>query len=265
VRYWDWNGKNGTQYSSEVLNRTLDNLLKSQNYFNSTNMTYVTREDYTSESFPIEEAKAFCMEGSIEPWGCFGYFRIKPSSLSTNGYFQVHLPLNIKALTLDWTIWVYGLWLSVEKQIANQYWGDWVYVSVDDALTTNLSYVSHIDFQERVIRKWNNEDAHIFSTSFEWYGPMNPARFKKSGWIDFVFRGNLMVEHWAEYVEYGYFDWLSNMGGIISISSILFLWGAYYIAVLSGETSHMGILPQISFIFANFEKISLVTERQVQL
>jgi len=267
--YFSWravNERNETQYSSEMLNQTLENLLKSQKYFQWAMITYITREGKVwTDWLPLDETEALCVEGSIEPQGCFGYFRIKPSNPITNGYYDIHLPVNIRALTLSSTIWLYGFWLSVEKQMTPQYWGDWVYVSMEDALTTDLSYLSIIDFQERVIRKYGNEYAHVFSTSLEWYGPMNRDFLNESGWIDFQFRGNLMVEHWAEYVEYGYFDWLSNMGGIISISSILFLWGAYYIAVLFGETSHMGILPQISFIFSNYEKISLVTERKIKL
>jgi len=251
---WDWEKK--PLFSNEVRNDTMQKILESQKSFNLTSITYVSRENYLwEELLPIEEATASCLEGSILSYGCFGYLRLKPSDLkTTNSYFEVRVPLNIHALGS--TIGFTGLWVSVEKHIATRYWGDWVYVSADNVLRTNLSHMSIIDYQERIVHKLNNEDDHLFSTSLEWYDQV----VSEGGWLNLTFKGNLMVEHWAEYVEYGYFDCFSGMCGIISMSSIPFLWGAYYLAVFFGDKKHMGILPQISFIFDNFERIHLATD-----
>jgi len=81
------------------------------------------------------------------------------------------------------------------------------------------------------------------------------------GQVEIKFRSSMMVEHWAEYVDFDIYDWLSWMGGIISISSIFFFWGAYYLAMYFGDTYTMGILPEMSFVFDNFETVHLLKKR----
>jgi len=229
----------------------------SQDNFPNSYRYTLNNENYESyDNLTIEEAKAFCVEGYISQWGCFGYFRLQLADVkSSTSYFEDHLILDMCALNS--VVGVSGLWVSVEKEIAPRR-VNWVYVSTDDVLKTELSYHSIIGYQERVIRTWNNEDVHSFSISMEWY---SQRELYSDCSIDLTFRGNLKVEHWEEYVEYGYFDWLSAMGGIMSIARVTFLWGAYHLAVLFGEKNHMGILPQISFIFDNRERIHRATER----
>ena len=70
-----------------------------------------------------------------------------------------------------------------------------------------------------------------------------------------------MVEHWVEYIDYDYYDWLSGMGGVLSISAIVFFWGAYYMAVIFGDKNEMGILPEMSFVFSNFENVQLLKDQ----
>jgi len=261
--FWLWNKdikKGETWIRSEVLNDTLEKLLQSQNYFRETYIRYIDSEQRINENPPLDDVKAFCMEGSISAHKCFGYFRIKPSNPNiTHTYFEVHLPLNMQDLTLNSTVGVYGMWVYVGTQITTPNWGDWVFVSTDIAAWNGYPHWSIIDYQEQVVHRWNNEVTRLFSSSLEWFAPTFPGSWKGCC-IDFTFRSSLMVEHWAEYVEYDYFDWCSAMGGIISISSVLFFWGAYYIAIICGEKNVMGILPLISFIFDNFERIHLATE-----
>jgi hypothetical protein len=53
------------------------------------------------------------------------------------------------------------------------------------------------------------------------------------------------------------------MGGILSISSTVFFWGAYYLAVGFGDKNAMGILPAMSFVFDNFETVHLLKEQEM--
>jgi len=68
------------------------------------------------------------------------------------------------------------------------------------------------------------------------------------------------IEHWKEYVEYGYRDWVAAMGGIFSLVSVIYFGVANRIAVHSGSLS-MGILPAMSGVSRNVEEIRIIKDR----
>jgi len=72
---------------------------------------------------------------------------------------------------------------------------------------------------------------------------------------------NPQVEYWQEYDDYTLEEAAAALGGIINILAIAYFWVGYYIAVwLAKHSWEMGILPQMSFIFCNLEKILLIKE-----
>jgi len=71
---------------------------------------------------------------------------------------------------------------------------------------------------------------------------------------------NLAVEHWEEYLEYDIWDWVAAMGGMLSILSLIFFSVAYGIATRFDRFS-LGILPYMSMIFGNYEKINLINQK----
>jgi len=90
--------------------------------------------------------------------------------------------------------------------------------------------------------------------------------FEVARWADDVtmmlsFRGNLVTEYWEEYVAYDYYDWCGFMGGMLSISLILFFKGAYLMAKICGEKNAMGILPEMSLVFKALEVTESLKER----
>jgi len=164
---------------------------------------------------------------------------------------------------LGHTVWVGGLWLSIDREMATINWGELVYVNTEALVysdsNSSISIHATVDYQEKVTRKISNEYVYSFSSSLEWIEM--EGRENEAGCVKFELRPDLMIEHWAEYVNYNYYDWCSWMGGIISIASILFFWGAYYLAVFFGESNSMGILPEMSFVFHNYETVQLLKER----
>jgi len=72
---------------------------------------------------------------------------------------------------------------------------------------------------------------------------------------------DIVVEHWEEYVAFGYEDWITGMGGLFSLITFVFFWISYYVAVYFGDGETMGILPIMSFSFYNFEETHWIKRR----
>jgi len=75
---------------------------------------------------------------------------------------------------------------------------------------------------------------------------------------------NLEVEHWFEYVAFGYTDWMTGMGGLSSLLCATFLWVSYYIAMYFGDGFSMGILPGLTFTFSNYEDVHWIKRKMHQ-
>jgi len=74
------------------------------------------------------------------------------------------------------------------------------------------------------------------------------------------FLPDLKIEHWQEYVEYGYWDWIGAMGGIFSLLYVVYFVVGKYIAVYSGSED-LGILPAMSNVFRNQEDIGIMKRK----
>jgi len=153
-----------------------------------------------------------------------------------------------------------GLWLSLSKKSTTNWarWGGSVKVDIRDAQKSKSRLTTVIGYGERVTRTWSKRDMHNFAI---WLKENKVNTDSKLGRVSILLQGNLVVEHWEEYVEYDYIDWLAGMGGIMSIGSTIFFWGAYKLAVILEGRSSMGILPQISVVFRNAEIISAFKEQ----
>lgn len=262
IYFWFFGGHTNKSYQPNV-NETLLRLLESQNYFvNSTNIGYLNGEADDLKTYlplPIEEAKAFYPPRGVTDEMFTGCFRLKLKNPDpSRGYFQFMVSINIQKLTLNGTMWLDGFWVAVAREMTDTYWGELVYVPIEDALSKGSNINSHIDFDEKVTHRYQSDDVHSFSSSLAWYEEEWDS--DETGKLAIMFRANLMIEHWGEYVDFGYLDWFSSVGGMISVSSIFFIWGAYFLAVMFGDKNRMGILPEISFVFSNFETVHLLKQ-----
>jgi hypothetical protein len=127
------------------------------------------------------------------------------------------------------------------------------------SLSPNETTVVSFDYSEAVRETFYDGTIHEFDiTMNENYIPSDPS-------VDFnvelYITMHPWVSYWKEYLDYTPEDALSSLGGILNIISFVYFWVAYYIAVNMGHHSYeMGILPEMSFIFSNLEKILLIKE-----
>jgi len=139
-------------------------------------------------------------------------------------------------------------------------------ISAGSFKSMHLSFLPHetavvsFDYSENVIERY--EDGTIihgfFSSINEMYRPSDPdANFN----VEVFITMHPEVSYWQEYRNYTPEDALSSLGGLLTLISIVYFWVAYYIAVYLGRHSYeMGILPEMSFVFSNLEKILLIKE-----
>jgi len=261
---------NDTQFSNWSLNETLESLMWSQNYFeDNISITYIdSARNIRDEELPIEEANVFYLEDSLSSKGFYGYFRLKPANPNSDIYFEFHVPINIQRLTMNWKREVDGLWISIAREMVPHYWGELVEVPIGDMIGVSAVY-ANINYHEEVTRTWTNENVHYIFSTLEHYevDTVDTNNWRDAGWVEITLRPSMMIEYWGEYVDYDYYDWLAGMGGMISIASTVFFWGAYHLSMRFGDKNTMGILPGMSMIFENFENIHLLMkrERRVQL
>jgi len=119
--------------------------------------------------------------------------------------------------------------------------------------------VVSFDYAENVIETLEDGTIYEFVTSInEVYLPSDPT-------TDFNVEVHITmhpeVSYWQEYIDYTPEDALSSLGGLLTLLSVAYFWVAYYIAIYLGRHSwEMGILPEMSFVFSNLEKILLIKE-----
>jgi hypothetical protein len=198
-------------------------------------------------------------------------FKLKVTDLLSNGKLKIAIFLDIDALTLQGTVIPEHLLVIPSREDTGGQTPqdfpsvlDFKPVKDDD----NEVEVFIIEWSESIHRKYNSD--HEYS-SFE------SAVSKNSASIDFLRHNynilikdtqilimilpDMKVEHWEEYVPFGYSNWLAEMGGFFSLITTGFLWIAYYIATFFGDGILMGILPALSFSFFNFEGLQWIKSR----
>jgi len=256
-----------TQWSSENVNETLEQLLQSQNYFQEKAKIAWLNNDLLLEEevLPIDEAIAFYREGYIHESRFLGCFRLKFGNPDPSiGSFVWELYINMPDMTLDETLMVAGVWVSLAKQESTLNWGSTIRVSTATAVINKSKIFATIDYTEKVTHTWDEGSVNYFASTLVDYNEVkkpNILPLSDDGLLTIEFKWNSIIEHWEEYVDYDYYDWLSGMGGMISLASTLFFWGAYRLAVIFEEGFSMGILPEMSFIFENKETIGLVKQQ----
>jgi len=254
-------------WSNDEINETLTYFLESQNYFQNSSRIHYIADNFQvlTDKQSMVEVKAFYEEAWVLEDSFLGYFRLKLADPDPSlGTFQYTLFIDTEPLTRNWTLWVRGFWVSVGRELSTMIWEELIYVSTDKAILYGSKVEALIDYDEKVTRTWRNGYVNLFTASLGHYyerGEEGVGSGYPDGQLVLSFRGNSMIGHWEEYVAYDYYDWCSSMGGLLSIASIIFFWGAYYLAVIFGEENTMGILPVMSKVFSNFENIQLLKHR----
>lgn len=246
-------------------------MLESQNNFHgsATIYYYSTGDDTyyeTIEELQVEEALALTYDiGHFENHFWFE-FRVKyaPPDPSKRSW-RLLIRLLTESLTLNGMVSIENCVLSIKRtpEIFKGYDGT--------RLTWNGNYVTFysVSYDELVTKKFDG----VTVTGELKVSDRQPVLMSVDAVkLDMGITANyndtiililpdLMVEYWKEYVDFGYWEWFTAMGGFLSIASAVFFWLAYYIGEIFGDDlSHVGILGEMSFLYANFENIRWIKE-----
>jgi len=121
-----------------------------------------------------------------------------------------------------------------------------------------------VSYEESVTSRLGNKNTYSMETHSRFSTNMHSRQVQKEmnisaddGDIVVMVLPDLRVDHWKEYVEYGYWDWFTAMGGLFSITSAVFFWLSYYGGVMLGhDIMEVGILSEMSLIYWNIENIN---------
>jgi len=236
----------------EWLNKTRESLLESQNNFQGCCMI---QYDSWSEVDPEVEVNYVTSKANY----ITGYFRFKlPDPDPFKGSFRYH-------------IYIKGGPLSAVSEIA-----DTLSVYVDREETSlkdpyNFAHITYsytnigmeslfIAYGEKWTQRWQGDSESDLTYSL--VGVEEP--FDHDTWTDgrtvLTFMPDMKVDYWEEYVAYDYYDWMSAMAGILSISITIFFVGSRKLAEIFGEGNTLGLLPKMSMPCNNF-----VTVQQLRI
>jgi len=249
-------------------NETLiSNLLESVNYFNgSFSIMYESDNQWEIEEHVVEE-----VVGTVDGDGEGGYvwimFRIllaNPNLLKNDWYSFSRF--NIPALEINDTYMTY-LKIDVARVLKIAY-AKWIYLEYDDdwsKFDDDELEVFTIDYSEKVTKKYSGSEEEFMESVISQTFVSTPEDVKsrigidaKKGDIILFIHPDLQVEHWQEFVDFGYWEWVAGMGGLFSIVSVVFFSIASCAGTLVGENASLGILPWMSKSFANKEGIELL-------
>jgi len=262
---------NGTFWTRERVNETLEQLMQSQAYFNHSTFVHYMDDDFfiRYEHLPLVKAEAFYEEkyNVTENKPSFvAFFRLLLSNTKPSSAFELLIYLNINNLLSDKSIRINGFHVGVSRDKSKRIFQETVFMPIEEAIYDGSKLYYGIEYNERVTKTWNSEHVNLLSTNFV-YSHIEKNWEQKDDWesgiVELRIRPNLQVEHWQEYVYYTYYDMVSDLGGIMNIGTTIFFWSAYYMALVLEEQS-MGILPAMSFIFNNYEAISYLHLKDFQ-
>jgi len=193
-----------------------------------------------------------------------GFFRLKLSTPQEEGMLGFSIPFSgFNPVHNQATINFQGFYVGLSRDKNKANFAELMHVPVDKTFSTNEVLVYDIDYDEKVIHILDSDEpTYYISTEFGGQEVEDILDNETYGELQMRFSTSRLVEVWSEYIEYGYTDWITAMGGMLSISSVVFFWGAYFLALILGDRKGMGILPKFYMVFSNYEDILSIKEQQ---
>jgi len=173
------------------------------------------------------------------------------------GKFEFALSLRWDWLTYNHTLGFSQLSVDIHRDRVRDHWDAtplWL-----DSNDLNTWKICQLHYEEKVLlSSLSGKTEHYFDTNLAiWESDV----WNNLGWggvLSMIFVPDLKVDHWIDYVDFGYYDWCGMMSGILSFLVVAFLWIAYGIAIYFKETKSLGILPTVSIKFANRKALNLL-------
>jgi len=247
----------------------VDELLLSQDYFN--NSVLLWYETTSEASFIDVVTSAYAWPGAQQGTsvGFWGFFRLELSDpVAALGEWKLIILFDVNAMALGGEVSFEHLVVTInrEENVTDDNRGvtlQWVAVDDDEKVDLFLFRYSEI-----VTKLHNNGKVHDFEIS-GWSQATPEIDFLSSYYLINANSGDIVlniasspkIEHWEEYVAFGYTDWITGMGGLLTLITAMFFWVSYLIAILFGDRISMGILPGLSFNFASYEHVNWLVAR----
>jgi len=254
-----------------TMNRTeLSNqLLQAQGDFS--NSVFIEYTDSHSTDVLDTKVSAHVSDDTSSSLGFWGFFKFDLSAPNpVLGPWNLYILLNGDAMSLNSTVSLKHIVTYLSREDLYNFPGG-VIVKLDALDEVDIVDLNVVFYDETVTHKhgsdvkqhdimmrWTQTTLHIDDL----YIVANVIA--ESTDIVLLLTPNLEVEHWFEYVAFGYTDWMTGMGGLSSLLCATFLWVSYYIAMYFGDGFSMGILPGLTFTFSNYEDVHWIKRKMHQ-
>jgi len=234
----------------EIANGILAELKYRQQFNKTAIIKYHTQNGINNVTGIIEEVEVGYI--GAYAYGFRGYFRLKLLPPIPGSVWTFNMRLMYWWST--WNYWVRSYYISVDFRTSGFYsrypGAIWVYPQYDKWLLYLIGY------KERVTHTLENENIRTIENELVTWYEIPDA--KNGFWVELL--PDFNIEHWGEYLQYGFWDWVGAMGGIFSLLSVVYFVVAKRIAVYSGSLD-LGILPAMSDVFRNQEDIGIMKRK----
>jgi len=238
---------NSSEWNDQMMTETLTHMQQNHSELYIANLTYIHNEKRSK----IVDCKAHSVHnmGVMDRrfWATLGLVCENPGA--TFGDFYVWISMNMSEFTILRNVdRVTGLYFIADRHLSVWYNGP--YLTFD---TEHHGFYG-VEYWEDVVYRMDGSMSCIFETNLQW---QDKQEFGASGEMLLMVKPDLLVDHWTEYISYGYVDWIMAMGGLLSVCAAVFFYGASKIPmVFDGDTASMGILPVFSYTFYNYDKVA---------
>jgi len=276
--YWYISANDINESSSMNQTKLADQLLESQGSF-SNSVRYIYHGNGSGHDkfteFPDTAATVYIDSrlGSAAN-GFWGVFKLEVSHPDpVNGIWTMAILLDIEAMFLDGSVTLEYLWLTVTRDEIGWMDDGMIPLSWDITTDNETIHMFMTRWDETVTQMHKSElfyhdiVEYLESESIVSIHLLNVTEgiAADSSDICILLEPDLEVEHWGQYVAFGYFQWLTGMGGLLSLMTTTFFLVSYYTTAFLGSGISMGILPCLSFNFSSYEDVHWIKNKLRQL
>jgi len=278
---YDYDTNDSPSYSEEMITDVLSRVLESQKNFSESIITTIWLQNLTvlHEDVGVQEAVVDYERSWVRKNGVWAYFKLKLKPPAPGlGKWETSVQIRCDLFHYDNSlppISEFDVFIEREDFSEDQqsdmvylpYWPPehlwWTYlVKYREIVTHMVDHTTVSEIEIELEESWDGMD-------YWWYLEENALGDYAYGDMMYgqdpdytyglivTFKPDLVVEHWEEYVQYGYWDWVAGMGGVLSIFMLIFFKAASWIAKYMGKNS-LGILPPISAAYKHEEEIALL-------
>jgi len=192
-------------------------------------------------------------------------FRMTVGEIPANGVFWIIALLDIQSIVLGCNVTIEHINLIIDRELLPSR----VPVVIDQYTIDDDEFdVFAIGYTEMFTQKYRSKKSYS-DIDMSWSQTTAPVQYAKAiynitvepSYIMFHIKPNMEVDHWKEYVTFGYSDWVTGMGGLFSLMVAGFMWASFSIAVRCGDGVSMGILPGLSYNFFSYEEILWIKKK----